>query len=350
MSLYKRGNIWWVKFTAPNGQFVRRSAKTTDRRLAQEFHDRLRSESWRVVQLGAKPRVTWQEAVLRWMSEKQGCKRSLDKDVLLFRWLHTYLGDNYLDEISRECIAEITQRKLAEGVKPSTVNRHLALVRAVLRCAEREWGWLEKAPYIRFLPEPKRRVRWLNREEAEKVLAELPEHLAEMMRFTLATGLREKNVTQLKWSQVDSIRRCAWIHADEAKGKKAIAVPLNQDALTVLSRQEGSCPTYVFTYKGMPVWRANNHAWRKALKRAGISDFRWHDLRHTWASWHIQQGTPLHVLQELGGWSDASMVRKYAHLSANHLMEYADQLPGVSQGTILGTNEKGLAGVNRQTL
>lgn len=330
MSLYKRGNIWWVKFTAPNGQFVRRSAKTSDRRLAQEFHDRLRSESWRVVQLGAKPRVTWQEAVLRWMSEKQGCKRSLDKDVLLFRWLHAYLGDSYLDEIDRECIAEITQRKLAEGVKPGTVNRHLALLRAVLRCAEREWDWLDKAPYIRFLPEPKRRVRWLSREEAEKVLAELPEHLAEMMRFTLATGLREKNVTQLKWSQVDSLRRFAWIHADEAKGKKAIAVPLNQDALTVLGRQEGSCPTYVFTYKGMPVWRANNHAWRKALKRAGIIDFRWHDLRHTWASWHIQQGTPLHVLQELGGWSDASMVRKYAHLSANHLMEYADQLPGVS--------------------
>jgi len=129
MSLYKRGNIWWVKFTAPNGQFVRRSAKTTDRRLAQEFHDRLRSESWRVVQLGAKPRVTWQEAVLRWMSEKQGCKRSLDKDVQLFRWLHTYLGNHYLDEINRECVAEVTQRKLAEGVKPGTVNRHLALVR-----------------------------------------------------------------------------------------------------------------------------------------------------------------------------------------------------------------------------
>lgn len=343
MSLYKRGSTWWVKFTAPNGQFIRRSARTTDRRLAQEFHDRLRSESWRVVQLGAKPRVAWQKAVLRWMSEKQGCKRSLDKDVLLFRWLHTHLGDCYLDEIDRDRVADITQRKLAEGVKPSTVNRHLALVRAVLRCAEREWDWLEKAPYIRFLPEQKHRVRWLSREEAEKVLAELPVHLAEMMRFSLATGLREKNVTQLKWAQVDRSRRCAWIHADEAKGKKAIAVPLNEDAIAVLGRQERNCPTYVFTYRGKPVWRANNHAWRKALKRADISNFRWHDLRHTWASWHIQQGTPLHVLQELGGWSDASMVRKYAHLSADHLMEYADNLSGVLQGTKLGTTEKNVS-------
>ncbi|MCV6606331.1 MAG: site-specific integrase [Porticoccaceae bacterium] len=250
----------------------------------------------------------------------------MDKDLLIFKWLHPYLGRLYLDEISRECIAAITQAKLNEGVRPSTVNRHLALLRSVLRCAEREWEWLEKTPYIRFLPEPKRRVRWLRRSEASLVLSELPNHLAEMMRFTLATGLREKNVTRLKWSQVDTLRQCAWIHPDEAKGKQAIAVPLNRDALEVLSRQEGKCSKYVFTYKGKPVWRANNHAWRKALKRAGISDFRWHDLRHTWASWHIQAGTPLHVLQELGGWSDASMVRKYAHLSASHLTSYADNL------------------------
>ena len=328
MSLYKRGNIWWIKFTTPQGQFIRRSAKTTDRRHAQEFHDRLKVEYWRVTHIGVKPRVAWQEAVMRWMSEKQGSKRSLDKDILLFKWLHTHLGDCYLDEINRERVSEIAARKLSEGVRPSTVNRHLALVRAVLRCAEREWEWLEKAPHIRLLPEPKYRVRWLNREEAEKILAELPVHLMEMMRFTLSTGLREKNVTQLKWSQVDISRRCAWIHADEAKGKKAIAVPLNEDALAVLRRQEGGCPIYVFTYKGKPVWRANNHAWRKALKRAGITNFRWHDLRHTWASWHIQQGTPLHVLQELGGWSDASMVRKYAHLSASHLTPYADNLAG----------------------
>lgn len=87
--------------------------------------------------------------------------------------------------------------------------------------------------------------------------------------------------------------------------------------------------------------RANNYAWRKALKRAGIRGFCWHELRHTWDRWNIQQGTSLHVLQELGAWSDVPMVRKYAHLPANHLMEYADQLPGVSQGTILGKIKKG---------
>lgn len=83
-------------------------------------------------------------------------------------------------------------------------------------------------------------------------------------------------------------------------------------------------------------------AWKRALARAGIEDFRWHDLRHTWASWHVQTGTPLNVRQELGGWERASMVRRYAHLAADHLAEYAEKLarPRMVQnaGTNAGTN------------
>ena len=186
-----------------------------------------------------------------------------------------------------------------------------------------------------MLTQPKRRVRWLTREEAERLLAELPDHLAAMARFTLATGLREANVVGLEWSQVDLGRRCAWVHADQAKARKAIPVPLNEEAVLVLRQQTGKHSSRVFTYKGLPVTKANNHAWRKALARARIEDFRWHDLRHTWASWHVQQGTPLHVLQELGGWSSYAMVRRYAHLSVKHLAEYADNLCEIKE---IGTN------------
>ena len=118
-------------------------------------------------------------------------------------------------------------------------------------------------------------------------------------------------------------RACAWIHADQAKSIKAIAVPLNDDALKVILEQKGKHSTNVFTYKSRPIKTANNQAWRKALKRSGIENFRYHDLRHTWASWHIQNGTPLHVLKELGGWADLTMVMRYAHLSSDHLKTYA---------------------------
>lgn len=122
-----------------------------------------------------------------------------------------------------------------------------------------------------------------------------------MARFSLLTGLRESNVTKLEWNQIDLQRRVAWIHPDQAKAGKAIGVPLNDEVVNIVRSQVGNDLHYVFVYKGKAVLRANNHAWRKALNRAGVKDFRWHDLRHTWASWHVQAGTPLNALQKLGG-------------------------------------------------
>ena len=85
---------------------------------------------------------------------------------------------------------------------------------------------------------------------------------------------------------------------------------------------------FVFTYQGKPVARTTTKAWKKALDRAGIKDFRWHDLRHTWASWHVQNGTTLQELQELGGWSSFEMVLRYAHLAGDHLKGAARRIEG----------------------
>ena len=336
MSLYRRKDVWWVRFTTPAGQRVRRSTGTADRGQAQEFHDRLKAEFWKTQKLGEKPRRVWEDAVVRWMKEKAH-KATLACDRMHFRWLDAHLGGLSLDEITRDVIDRVIEARLADGVSNATVNRLLQVLRAVLRKAEREWEWIDRAPIIRLLPELKRRIRWLTRDEADRLLTELPEHLAEMMRISLATGLREANVIGLEWSQVDLERRTAWIHPDQAKGRKAIAVPLNAEAMLVLRRQQGKHPRWVFTFQGRRVAKANNHAWRKALTRAGISNFRWHDLRHTWASWHVQAGTPLHVLQELGGWESPEMVQRYAHLSTDHLAEHAERLarPHIVKGTNL---------------
>jgi integrase len=96
----------------------------------------------------------------------------------------------------------------------------------------------------------------------------------------------------------------------------------------------------VFNYLGKPIRQVSTKAWYEAYKRAGITDFRWHDLRHTRASWLVQIGTRLHALQELGGWESAEMVRRYAHFSAEHLVPYADRLCALRLVTEspLGTN------------
>ncbi len=223
-------------------------------------------------------------------------------------------------------IDRITDAKLAQGCSNATVNRFLELVRAILRKCVNDWEWLDRAPSVRMLKEPTRRIRFLTRDEAQRLLAELPEHLADMAAFSLATGLRASNVTGLQWSQLDLARRLAWIHPDQAKARRAIPVPLNAEAASLISKQVGKHLTHVFSFRGRPIIQVNTKAWYAALERAGITDFRWHDLRHTWASWHVQNGTPLFALQELGGWESAEMVRRYAHLAADHLAPYADRL------------------------
>lgn len=116
------------------------------------------------------------------------------------------------------------------------------------------------------------------------------------------------------------------IYRSDSKNRKPIAVPLNREALAVLQRQIGNHPERVFTFTGEPIVNANTRAWRSALKRACIEDFRWHNLRHTWASWHRMQGTPTHELQQLGGWKSGAMVERYAHLAPDHLATAAARL------------------------
>lgn len=269
---------------------------------------------------------TWSDAVERWLSEKSD-KASIHSDICILRWLDPLLSGYLLNDINRAVIDAVTRKKKATGVANGTVNRTLALLRSILIRASVDWEWIDAIPKVRLLREPDRRVRFLLRCEAELLLSELPEHLAHLVMFSLATGLRKGNVLSLTWSQVDMARRIAWIHPDQSKTRKAIAVPLNEDALRVLALQIGKHSSRIFSYNGLPIVKATTAAWYKALKRCGIDDFRWHDLRHTWASWHVQNGTPLHVLQELGGWHSAQMVRRYAHFSVGHLAAYAGKLP-----------------------
>ncbi len=324
MSLFKRGEVWWVRFTAPNGKRIRQSTGTPDKQAAQEYHDRLKAKWWRIAKLGKRPDYLWQDAVIKWLKEKAH-KSSLKKDREIFRWVDPYLRDKLLTEINRQVLDEIAERKANEATR-STANRYMALIRAVLRRAVYEWEWTDKAPKVPMYPGKTKRIRWITREEAEGLLALLPKHQAAMARFGLATGLRQRNVCRLEWSQVDLKRRVAWIHPDQAKCKKAIGIALNGEAMAVLRGQIGKHHQFVFVFRGRPVWWVNTHTWRKAVRRAGLTDFRWHDLRHTWASWHVQAGTPLSVLQEMGGWESPEMVQRYAHLNAEHMLPHAERI------------------------
>ncbi len=334
MSLFKRKDspFWWIKLTTRNGRRLQQSAGTADKVAAQELHDKLKASLWDQERLGVKPKRSWREAVVRWLEETSE-KATHEEDKRKLAWLHQFLGERNLDEITLDVVDQIRAAKLKEVSKP-TVNRYLALVRAVLLRARDEWEWVDKVPKVKLFKETNSRERSLTVAQAKGLLAELPEHQREVVLFALATGLRQSNVLRLEWGQVNLERRHAWIHGWQSKNRRPISVPLNDAALAVLKRQEGKHEERVFTFRGKPIHQANTKAWRAALKRAGIENFRWHDLRHTWATWQRQAGTPTHELQRLGGWRTGAMVERYAHLAPDHLAVAASRLDSVLVATI----------------
>lgn len=342
----KKG-ILWIRFTAPNGQPVFRSSGTTDRDLATEWASKLHAEFYRVTRLGEKPRRRWTEAVAAWHADHK-TKRSIKKDEHNLRWLDPYLRDKFLDEIDADLLGEIAAKRRSEPrdkrrrddgstytdepTSQSTVDKMLALIRSVLRDASKR-GWVASLPVIELQGDSHAEddYRWLTKDEAKALHDELAEHLRPPFLFSLATGWREQNVLRLEWSRVDMQRKVAWVKASQAKGKRAIGAPLNRDALAILKGQQGKDKRWVFpNEEGKPYNRANNRGFQGAQRRAGIAPLKWHDLRHTWASWHVMAGTSLRALMELGGWRSYKSVLRYAHLSPEHLAKDAARVEGLA--------------------
>lgn len=335
MTLYKRNNspFWWIRLPAIKGELkpFRISAGTGIKKQAQQLHDKLKAERWEVDKLDVRPKRTWDEAAQRFLDETTH-KRTQAWDKSMLKWFAPYLGGKELKDVNKALIDHVRGVR-AKGVKPATVNRYMALVRAILRRACFDWEWIDRVPKVGLLRDKGGRIRALSHEEFVKLLEQLPEHLRDMAVFSVATGLRQGNVTRLQWKQVSIERRHLWVSADQHKNGKAHSVPLNEAALQVLEKRKGDHPTHVFTYEGNPIVQVNTKAWRNALKRAGIEDFRWHDLRHTFATWHREAGTPTHELQRLGGWKTLEMVERYAHVAPEGLQVAAGRLDNVLSGT-----------------
>ncbi len=327
MRLYKRGDTWWADFWH-EGRRVRRSSFTSDEAAAREWADTLKAGLWREAKLGERRSHSWDEAVLGFLAEKAD-KASLETDKDRLRWLSKHLAGKPLEYITTSVLRDLAKKIAALGRTNATVNRYLAAASGVMHYA-RDEELTAAVPKFPWRKEPKRRIRYLVDEaQADALIAELPKHVRPMARFALSTGLRRHNVTHLEWSSVDLKRKVAWYHPDEMKAGKALSCPLNADAIAVLEEQlkaKRRHKRWVFPFRGKPVKDVTTRLWHEACARAEIEDFTFHDFRHTWASWHVQRGTPLPALQELGGWASYAMVQKYAHLGRSHVAKWADNV------------------------
>ena len=295
MSIYKRGNVWWYYITHRGRH--RGSTGYRERPAAQRFHDELKAELWKEQRGG-----TLHAALDAWAKGKG------ESDRYHVAKLKRLTPENpALAGLDLGALAKLLPQK------PGTFNRYANVLSAA------------GVKGIKRKKNPAGRIRWLTAEEWEDLRAALPDAWVPMADFAIATGLRQANVFWLEWEQVDMARRRAWVHADEAKGEEAIGIKLSAAAMAVLERQRGKSEVWVFPMQdGNPLPKLKSRDWKAAVKRAGIRPCTWHDLRHTWATWHLMGGTPREALKRMGGWKDDRMVSRYAHMAESFVDQYAE--------------------------
>jgi len=184
-------------------------------------------------------------------------------------------------------------------------------------------GWLESNPLLRFdrrsLPDAAPRTRFLTHEEYRRLLAMSDEHLRPLLTLAVATGIRLEELLSLRWEQVALDRR--ELRLTVTKSKRPRVVPLSDQAVAILvASGQGAAGAYVFTNPATrDRYRNIRKSFKTACKRAGIQDFRWHDLRHTFASWAVQSGTDLYPLSRILEHSTLQMSARYGHLATEQL-------------------------------
>ncbi len=331
MGLFKRGKVWWMSLNY-QGQQIRRSTETTDRRLAEAILGKLRVS---IVEEKFFDKLQEQERTLKEMIERymveRGSKLATARGLRSpAKQLYGFFGEQcVLADITTDTIAKYKTKREADGVVPGTINRELALLRVAFNMARRQWKWCRTNPVsdAGMCPGEVERDRWLTPEEEARLLPACPRWLQEIVVFDLNTGLRVGEMVALTWPAVDLQRKILTVLKSKNKTKRV--VPLNQTALAILQNRLRSTKTDRVFYSARHTPYLGNNIWRacaRIAKRVKVENFRFHDLRHTFATRLVQNGVDLYRVQRLLGHKDSSMTQRYAHHCPDSLRSGVDAL------------------------
>ena len=342
---FKRGKKWGISYYDPNGRQVRKLVSPY-KETAQKILAKVEVEIAEGKYLDKKEQkkvlfedfaVQYFNSYVRMQNKNAGNqKKFIDALIREFKGMHLHQIDtltirNYL-------------AKRAQTLRPSSVNKYLTMVKSMYNRAI-EWGiWLKANPAagIKKMPENNERYRWLTEEEQERLLSRCSGMARFIVMIALKTGMRWGEIINLKWQQtpnsnyIDFDSNTIVIHQSQSKTQRSRFIPLGaalRAALQQIPRYTDS--EYIFwnPAKKRQI-RSISGSFKNALKKAGISDFKFHDLRHTFASQLVKSGVDLYVVQKLLGHSNPKMTQRYAHLHPAQLqmaIEVIDGKVGVNQ-------------------
>ncbi len=254
-------------------------------------------------------------------------------------WWKEQLGSRVLADITPNAVSELRDRLLTEvGPKgkcrsPATTVRYLAALSHVYSVATREWEWVTDNPVLKVKKpkEPKGRVRFLSDDERNDLLSAAREsdnpHLYPVVILAISTGARRMEIMNLTWDDVDLHRGMAILN--ETKNDERRSLPVTSHALELLKelskvRRLDTNLLFPRTDGLKPIELRS--AWDKAIKEAKIEDFKFHDLRHSAASYLAMNGATLAEIAEVLGHKTLAMVKRYAHLSEQHTHSVVDRM------------------------
>lgn len=335
----KDSPIWWVSFTDPSAKRVRRSTGTTNRKEAAAIEAKWKLDAFEQRYWSKQPERSFEEVVLGFLRENAD-KRSAHKDRQHTRQLWKSFSGTTMNGLTGADVRAHTARRREDGVSNATINRELEVLSAAINYANREWDWQLPNPVSgRKLKEPEGRVRWITRAEAIALIKAAESepkapHLADFIRLALNTGCRSGELLGLEWRRVDLQAGLIHLEAQHTKSGKRRAVPLNRAARAAIVNRARFraryCPASAWVccnWQGQRI-RDVKRSYATACSRAGIQDFRIHDMRHTCAAWLISSGVSLPALRDLLGHSTVKMTERYAHLAPENVKAAVAVLDG----------------------
>ncbi len=341
--LNKKGIVWRIDYYDPEGKRVRKDFRLKNQAEAYLGKVQAAKEEGRyydIFDIKKESPVIFDELANQYAESfrSQRC----------FSGLKRYLVEEYRGAFGGRRLAEISyldletfrnrrRATLTRAGKPrtdATVNREMSTLRHMLNKAI-EWGMLEKSPLGQgsrlMLKENNHRLRFLTLLEIEALLGACMAHVRPIVETALHTGMRRNEILSLKWEQL----RSGFIYLTETKSGKGRQIPINDRLAEVFKevrRQDQLKSPYVFCDSRGRRYYQVRRSFVSACRRAGIEAFRFHDLRHTFASQLVMNGVGLKAVQELLGHSDLKMTMRYAHLSQAHLKDAVAVLNKLAPG------------------
>lgn len=335
--IYKRGNIYWIRYAGLDGKIVYESSGS------QRFKDAeaLLIQRKQAIKEGKQPEIkrianhTFNELTaeyIKW-AERQRCFKS---KIHLINQLSQTFGTLPLRRFNTMLLEQYQTERTQKGNKPATVNRLIATLKHMFTKAV-EWDMVEEETLkrirrVKLLPENNRRLRYLSKEECQRLIDNCNGNTKPIVITALNTGMRKGEILSLKWDNVDL--KHGFILLDITKNGERREIPINETLRGVLQGIPRRLDVpYVFydNTTGKP-YKDIKRSFNTALRRAGIKDFHFHDLRHTFASHLVMAGVDITTVKELLGHKSLTMTLRYAHLAPSHKVKAVDILDNTING------------------